>query len=415
MKTYLVEIESPDYKPDLVAGFEKVGNAESLPNYLIIKTTKPIEIIRQCDGVVMVEEDEKATISEVDQQNPPGWALPWMSNSGGNYENEGTGAGVYIYIIDTGIRDTHADFGGRVRNLYSFDDVPYSLVGGQSPTHGTSVASCAAGTLHGTAKEATIVNCRVDFLNSTILKALDTILRDHLDKPDDIPSILNFSGSSLSHVLGNAFERLTDYGVVIVAAAGNEGEDLPRYPARNTWVTAVGAINRQEGPAWFTNKRCDVYAPGQNILTASVFTDSSTNIISGTSFSAPYYAGLLACLIQGSHKFNTDSLVSDFTHQMRTQMMERNRIQAFPNGGWVVRTVTTNGLGGEYYTSPSSQYSDAEILEYLNAHMHDVQHIADVLKENNISLSRLSRIADMPMDDVNQFFIDAGIDPWWFT
>jgi subtilisin family serine protease len=269
--------------------------------------------------------------------------------------------------------------------------------------------------VYGTAKKANIVNCRINWTSSDILKALDKILRDHLDKPDYIPSIVNFSGSSLSSIIGKAFERLTQYGVVVVAAAGNSGEDVPRYPARNSWVVAVGAINQQETPAWFTNKRCDVYAPGQDVVTASVFSDTAVTTTSGTSFAAPYYAGLLACLIEGSDKFNSPATVSDFNYRMRNQMMEVGRIAGFPNGSMPVRTVTTNGLGGAYYTNPLKDVSDSDILAWLSANAGSPKSVADACKQYNLSLSRIANITGLTTEAINQYFIDAAVTPWWET
>lgn len=238
-------------------------------------------------------------------------------------------------------------------------------------------------------------------------------LRDHLDKPDDVPSVLNFSGASISSIIGDAFERVTKYGIIVVAAAGNSSEPTPRYPARNIWVVAVGAINQQDAPAWFTNRTCDVYAPGQDVAVPSVFSDSATSSMSGTSFACPYYAGLLACLLEGSDKFNTSKHVSDFIYVTRNQLMEQGRIPSFPNGGLPVRTATTNGFGGTYYVSPSKQYSDEDIKQYLMSIADQPQLVADILKEYNVSLSRICRIGNLSKDEVNQYFSDAGVAPWW--
>ena len=417
MNKYLIKIDSAFHRDEFILRFEKVGQPQALPDYLVIETKASLEEVILTPGVLLAELDEQAEMLEaVSQPIPPGWGLPWISDSGGSYDNDASGENVDIYVIDTGIRDTHEDLAGRVRTIYSFDGAPYALTGGQSPTHGTSVAACAAGTKYGTAKHATIVNCRIDFMTSTIMKALDSILKDHLDKPDDRPSIINFSGSSMSSIIGDIFERLSQYGVVLVAAAGNSSEAQPRYPARNIWVVAVGAINAQEQPAWFTNKQCDVYAPGQNITTASVFSDTSTTVISGTSFSSPYYAGLLACLLEGSDKFNTPRLVSSFVWEMRNQMMETGRIENFPNGNLPVRTATANGLGGSYYVSPSKMYTDEEIANYLQEHADDVQLVADGCREGNLSFNRLARMAaaaGYTQDEVSDYFEDAGVKPWW--
>ena len=418
---YLVKIKGEDVRSTLTSmqGVTKVGTAHSMPDLLLVNAKLPLSAILAVDGVLAAEEDASASIEAVEQAEPPGWGLGWITNSGGAYRNEKTGAGVDIYIMDTGVRDTHDDLVGRVRNLYSFDSQPYSITGGQSPTHGTSVAGCAAGSVHGTAKGANIVNCRIDFENSTILKALDMILRDHLDKPDNIQSILNFSGSTVSSILGDAFARLADYGVVVVAAAGNYSESEPRYPAKHLFVTAVGACNVNNEPAWFTNKGCDIFAPGQDITTCSVFADTATTVISGTSFSCPYYCGLLACLLEGSDKFNTRNQTVYFTFGMNTTVMDNTvRLGYFANNG-PAPTVNSKGIGGVYYHNPSLVFTDQEVADYLAANAANLQGIADTAKEFNVSASRMARCAtiaqgvEVTVDGLNEHFLANGVAPWW--
>jgi len=409
MKKYLVVLDGIEYRAGHQSKFEKVGKAESMPDMLIVQTEQGIEAIRECVGVVAVEEDGEAEILDA------GWALPWISNAP-QYENVNTGMGVDIYVVDTGVRGTHEDLSGRVDMLYSFDGEPYALVGDQPAWHGTSVAGCAVGTTYGTAKGAFVYNCRINWTHSDILKALDTILRHHIDKPDYIPSIVNFSGASISSIIGLAFERLTRYGVAVVAAAGNSSEPEPRYPARNIWVTSVGAINQYGDKAFFSNGKCDVYAPGQDIKAPDVFSDTATRTTSGTSFACPYYAGLLACLLEGSDKFNTNLLVSAFNHSMRNNIAETGRI-TFPNGNLPTRSVTSNGLGGTYYESPIRHISDEDIGVWLAANVGDPQLVADVCKEYNLSRPRIDRIAgagDQSME-IDKYFSDAGVTPWWFT
>jgi len=413
MNKYLVLLEGPEFRAGLEAKFEKVGVATGMPDMLIVQTDQDIEAIRECVGVAMVEPDGMAEMLDAE------WALPWISG-GTQYHNEKAGWGVDIYVVDTGVRDTHEDLMGRVETLYSFDGEPYSLVGDQSPWHGTAVAGCAAGKTYGAAKDALIYNCRIDWSHSDILKALDTILRHHIDKDDSIPSIVNFSGASLSAIIGKAFERLTQYGVVVVAAAGNSAEDIPRYPARNMWVTSVGAVNQFNNKAWFSNGQCDVYAPGQDIKAPDVFSDTATRVTSGTSFACPYYAGLLACLLEGSDKFNTSNHVSAFNHSMRGNIAETGRL-TFPNGNLPTRSVTSNGLGGIYYASPIRDISDKDIGAWLRASAgptyEEMKHVADVCKEYNLSRPRIDRIAgagDQSME-IDKYFSDAGVTPWWFT
>lgn len=391
----------------------KVGKPSTITDMFIVKANCGVDDLMDIEGVTAVELDDQAVVLSVDQPSPPPWALGWISNTGGSYKNDKTGAGVDIYILDTGVRDTHEDLAGRVRTLYSFDGQPYSMTGDNDPSHGTAVAGCAAGTIHGTAKGATIVNVRSSFFNSDILKCLDVILKDHLDKPDNVPSILNFSGATISSIIGEAFARLTQYGVVVVAAAGNNSGSEPMQPAKQGFIVAVGAINQWGDPAWFTNRKCEIYAPGQDITTASVFSDTSTTVISGTSFACPYYCGLLACLLEGSDKFNTQIQVDNFTFQMRMQIMDRNRIPFFDNGGYLIQTASSRGLGGVYYRSPSAGFTDADVAEFCNANINQPQFIADGARDYNVSLSRLVRSLGFDAETINGYFADAGVTPWW--
>ena len=413
MNKYLVQISAPEVRELLEASFERVGKPESLTEFLIVQTNKDIANILSIDGVISAELDEQAQLEYVVQENAPQWGLAWIANDTDTYSNPKSGEGVDIYVIDSGVREVNG-LAGRVENLYSWDDKWWDIVGPINPTHGTSVAACAAGTKYGTAKSAKIINCRSNFLNTDILKAVDNVLRHHLEKPDNRPSILNFSGSTPSIMMGEAFARLVDYGIVVVASGGNESLPQPRQPAFHYKVTSVGGLNESNAPAWFTNRFCDVYGPAQDIRTSSVFAQDAEIVISGTSFSCPYYAGLLACLLDGSDKFNSWQLATDFTFKMRNQRMETGRIADFPNGGLPVRTMTNRGLGGVYYTAPSMQFTDQQIADWV-ATVYDTNPrlIADVCKQYNLSLSRLARIVSFPIEDINQYFADAGIKPWW--
>jgi len=160
--------------------------------------------------------------------------------------------------------------------------------------------------------------------------------------------------------------------------------------------------------------------PGDSISTISVFSDTSTNTISGTSFSSPYYAGLLACLIEGSDKFNTWQQSTDFTHRMMTQVMDdTGRIGYFANQNNPTRTANSRGLGGVYYHNPSMEFTDQEVADYLAANAANLQGIADMAKQFNVSASRMARCAsiaqgvEVTVAGLNAHFLAAGVTPWW--
>lgn len=389
--------------------------AGAMKDVLIVTSEATEAQLREVPGVTHVELDSQGHVHEVvDQQSPPGWGLPWISNSGGSYQNQQDGSGVDIYIIDTGIRDTHVDLQGRVETLWSFDGAPYSLTG-YAPHHGTAVAGCAAGTLYGTAKAASIINLRIDFSTVSIIKAVDMVLKHHIAKPRNRQSVVNFSGGSPSAMVGEIFAKLVHWGIPVIASSGNESAQEPGYPARSIYVEAVGAINEQEGPAWFTNRKADVYGPGQGVTTSAVFSDTGTSVVNGTSFSCPYYSGIMACLLSGSDKFNTFHQVSDFLHNTKLQFCDTARIPTFTNYGLQVRTFNCRGLSGIYYANPSNGFSDADIAAFCTANYSAPQVIADAAREYNVDLARFSQALNISPEEINAYFSNENVHPWWFV
>lgn len=395
----------------------KVGRPRALHNRVIIETDMTLDEVRALPGVVGVERgDTPVARSGVWDGDPDGWALPWISNSAGTYEHEKSGAGVDIYVLDEGIMKEHADFRpGQVETIHSRDGLDYyDDPDDSSPWHGTSVASCAAGQRYGVARGAHLLNLRVQWTVSGIIRALDVALRHHLDKPDDRPSVLNFSGSSLSSQLGDAFADAASYGVVNVAAAGNNYEDQPRYPARALWTLAVGALKADATPAGFSNKRCQVWAPGHQVRCASL---TGSHAVNGTSFAAPLIAGLIACNLQGSHKFNRRSQVSDLLWAMAQTVWERGRVDPFDNGGYPIRTASTRVLSPlPHYLNPSFQHSDAEINWFVNQNLSAPQTIADACLQYNVSLKRLVQaLQEYTAEQVDDWFASHGVTPWWYV
>lgn len=413
MNKYIVTVTDPDVRLTLAQRFEKVGQPTTLHTVLIVTTASSAQDLLDTPGVVSVEPEGFAEPCQAQiEYNGPMWGLHWISRSA-PYQNDKTGEGVDIYILDTGIRDTHTEFEGRVRNLYSHDDVPYAVTGGPSPFHGTAVASCAGGTLYGTAKGATLVNCRIDFSFTEIVKALDTILADHLQKDASRPSILNFSGASSSPLIGQVFSRLVEYGVVVIAASGNDSAMEPKFPAKAEYVEGVGALNMLGQPAVFSNRKVSVWAPGDAVQTAHVFSDTSSVNTAGTSFAGPYYSGLLACILQGSHRFNTWQQVTNFTFAVRRQLLDTNRVAPFDNGGYSIGCVNTRNFGRQYYSNPSFEFSDHEINQFCADNLHQPQVIADACWEYNVDLNRLVRATRHSDIEINQFFANACVKPWW--
>ncbi|GLB42668.1 putative peptidase S8 family protein [Lyophyllum shimeji] len=210
------------------------------------------------------------------------------------------GSGVDIYIVDTGVLTTHSQFGGRARWGATFGG--YASADGNG--HGTHCAGTAAGSQYGVAKAASIIAVKVlddsgSGAVSDIVSGLNWVLSSA--RSSGRPSIVSMSlGGSASTSLDNAVATLTSGGVHVAVAAGNSNTDAgSTSPARAPSAVTVGASTIADARASFSNygSVVDIFAPGQNIISAWIGSNTATNNISGTSMATPHIAGLIAYLI----------------------------------------------------------------------------------------------------------------------
>jgi subtilisin family serine protease len=254
-----------------------------------------------------IEADGVATISET--QNSAPWGLDRTDqrtlplSTSYSWKTDAAGAGVTAYIVDTGVRSSHGDFGGRTATGYT------AIADGRGTTdcngHGTHVAGTVAGTTYGIAKAATVVPVRVLDCSgsgtwSGVIAGLDWIVGNHTSGA----AVANMSlGGGANTSLDNAVRRVIGNGVTVVVAAGNSTKDACNYsPARVPDAVTVGSTTSTDARSSFSNfgKCLDLFAPGTSITSAWHTSDTATNIISGTSMASPHAAGVAAVLLSSS-------------------------------------------------------------------------------------------------------------------
>jgi len=257
--------------------------------------------------VASIERDGDVSIATT--QNGATWGLDRIDHTNlplnGTYTYTDTGAGVTAYVIDTGIRASHAEFDGLSQNRASVgtDTVGDGQNGNDCNGHGTHVAGTLGGTTYGVAKGVTIVavrvlNCSGSGTWSGVIAGIDWVTQHHLSGR----AVANMSlGGSANSAVDQAVRNSIADGVFYAVAAGNSNADACRYsPARTAEATTVGATTSSDALASYSNfGTCvDINAPGSSITSAWIGSDSATNTISGTSMASPHVAGAAALYLE---------------------------------------------------------------------------------------------------------------------
>jgi hypothetical protein len=297
-----------------VYNYALVGFSATLP-------PRALKALRASPGVAWIEPDQR-THADTVQINPP-TGLDRTSERllplDHRYTFHQTGAGVNVYIFDTGIRVTHGEFVGRASG--DFTSIDDGNGASDCNGHGTHVAGIVGGATFGIAKGVRLHPVRVlpcsgrDGPISAAIAGVEFVTSNARH-----PAVANMSlGSGPSISLDTAVTNSIASGVTYVVSAGNDSANACGVsPARVPTAITVGAIDPlHDTIASFSNwGTCiDLFAPGVNILSSWNTDNSATQTVSGTSQAAPHVTGVVAEILESNPTFTPGQVWSEI-HSM---------------------------------------------------------------------------------------------------
>lgn len=277
----------------------------ALNGFSIEMTETQAETLSKDFRVKFVEED--GLVHATTTQNGATWGLDRIDQRdrplNGTYIYTPTGSGVHAYIIDTGIRATHTQFGGRAS--LDFDSIGDGQNGNDCNGHGTHVAGTVGGSTYGVAKGVSlhavrVLDCGGNGTDSTVIAGVDWVTAHRIT-----PAVANMSlGGGASTALDTSVQNSINAGVTYAIAAGNDyGVDAcTESPGRVAAALTVGSSTSVDAKSDFSNiGTClDLFAPGSSITSAWNTSNTATNTISGTSMATPHVTGVAALYLQNN-------------------------------------------------------------------------------------------------------------------
>ncbi|KAI1371775.1 oryzin precursor [Hypoxylon crocopeplum] len=285
----------------------EIGRRWSIGSWNAYSCTMDGDMLAQIntdDAVEFVELDSPITLMKHITQEDAPWGLGSISHRVANHTDfvydSRAGEGTYAYILDSGLLHTHEEFEGRAQ-------LGDNVVGGEFVDdlgHGTHVAGIIGGKTYGVAKNAQLISVKIfgeyESYVSDLLEGFQWAVQNITDENRQESSVISISaGGEVRQSVNRAIDEGFNQGVLTIVAAGNSDEDARTVsPASALNAITVGAIGRGHSRSFFSNwgDLVDIFAPGEDVMSAWIGSDQDSRTLSGTSMATPHISGLILYL-----------------------------------------------------------------------------------------------------------------------
>ncbi|XP_042338025.1 proprotein convertase subtilisin/kexin type 9 [Plectropomus leopardus] len=291
----------------------------ALHGFLVKMSGDVLHLALKLPQVHYIEED-----SSIFAQSAP-WNLQRLlqprggTSENGTYKPPNDGGRAEVYLMDGNVQSSHREVEGRVfitdfNNVPEEDGVRVHRQASQCDSHGTHVAGVVSGMDSGVARGASVnlvrvLNCQGKGTVSGALAGMEYIRANLLANPVGAVIVLLPFVGGFSRSLNAACRDMVANGAVVIAAAGNYRDDACLYsPASEPEIITVGAVNSadqlmSQGAGGTNFGRCvDLFAPGDDIISASSDCSTCFTSRSGTSQAAAHAAGIAAVILSSNQK-----------------------------------------------------------------------------------------------------------------
>jgi len=303
-------------------GCNLVGHSKGVPFVELRGTESDLEaVIHSAQGAVKFVEPDQ-TVHMIPEIESDVEAATWGLNRIAADQRARSGGSATVFVLDTGVRYSHQEFGGRASAGLDMTVGDPKVCGNDLSCaldrqgHGTHCAGTAAGETFGVAPGALVQAVKVLSDQGSGSWSWSYYALDWLATNPTRPAIASMSlgGSGTQQAMREAVDGAVNSGVVVVVAGGNSNSDSCRFsPAFVPSAVTVGSTTSLDARSSFSNygSCTNIWAPGSDVKSASHRDDTGSATFSGTSMACPHVSGAAAIILEGNPSMKPSAVLQE--------------------------------------------------------------------------------------------------------